>query len=179
MQSIINKGEKYYRLKGTWVDESFIIVPTAVQKDLNRAYFDQYLYNFQTLEYKKIREEAKFFKDNASPDIAMEMLQYLYDKLHDRKQSLKSLLSMMTSCYRMVGQPEKAVALYREVNAIYGSGIESADLMTSVAAAFLDVKNCEQARKCCNKAYAMSSGKQSDELRSVYQRYKSECSIIF
>lgn len=81
---------------------------------------------------------------------------------------------MMTSCYRAGNEPEKAVDLCKKAKLKYGNSILSPELLTSVAAAYLDLNEFENGKKCCDRAYAKSNGKASDELKNVYKRLHSE-----
>ena len=54
----------------------------------------------------------------------------------------------------------------------YGDSILSSVVLTSVAAAYCDIDNFEMAKKCCDRARAMSGSKTSEELHMVYQRLK-------
>ncbi len=173
--TVVYNGEEYHRLGGTWVDECNITAPASIQRMLDRQYKDKYLCDLTSLSNEKILVEAKFFKNNGSANLALELLKYLYD----RQAFLKVVPSMLASCYRLTGKPEAAIALYEEIVSIYGHSFATPELLTSVAAAFLDVKQAEDAKKRCDQGYAKSNGNPSDELKSVYQRLRSEAPWLF
>lgn len=113
---VIYKGEKYYRHRGTWVDESYIAATKGIQRALNQCYKDQHLNDLSALSDEQILLEAKCFKSNESPELALDLLLYLYNK----HSFINVVPSMVTSCYRMIGNSEAAISFYEEVLSIYG-----------------------------------------------------------
>ena len=61
-----------------------------------------------------------------------------------------------------------------EAVSIYGNKILNTAMLTSVAAAYSDLKMWDDARRYANRAYAISGGNAGVELMNVFSRIKAE-----
>ena len=77
-----------------------------------------------------------------------------------------------TSLLRLAHTPQKAIELYEMQVAKFGKEVESPQLLTSIAAAYCDVRDYANAKRLCDRAYAW--GGHSYELSAVYGRMKAE-----
>ena len=109
-------------------------------------------------------------------DEVVVLINYLIEKIdsaNDKYLVLRTLITMQTSCLRLINQPEKAIEFYNELYGIYGGSIGSSALYTSIAAAYCDIDDIDSAVKNVNRAHAISKGNSSLELISVYARIKA------
>ena len=123
----------------------------------------------------KTREEVAKLKD---VDIYSLMLFALY-KVKDIPEyatlsELAYILPRLTSCYRMQGSPQKAIDILSFASRKHGKQMITAALLISAAAAYCDLEEYVLAKKACDRANAMSSGKSDGELKAVYGRIKKE-----
>ena len=167
---IVFEGKKYIRRDEQWTDSSYIIVPETLQRKLNDAYAEGI--DVSGLFYNTLIEEADRFKESSSYRLA---IQYYEEAIKKASQNdIRYILPRITSCYRRSKQPQKAIALFSEIKQKYGSGFFSPALLTSAAAAFCDIGKYKEAKKCIDRAYAMSGGKSSPEMKAVYGRLRKE-----
>ena len=86
---------------------------------------------------------------------------------------VNSMLPILTSMYRLTGQPGCAINVAEKYVGC-GSAYETVPLHTSVAAAYCDLGDYTHARKFADRAYARRGGGTGEktELSLVYQRIK-------
>jgi len=170
---MIFEGKKYIRRGEKWTDSSYIVVPETVQRKLYDAYSESI--DISGLHYNSLIEEADRFKESSSYDLA---IKYYEEAIRKGSQSdIRYILPRITSCYRLSKQPQKAIALFSEIKRKYGAGFFSPALLTSAAAAYCDMNKYTEAKKCIDRAYAMSGGKSSPEMNAVYGRLRKEANI--
>jgi tetratricopeptide (TPR) repeat protein len=88
----------------------------------------------------------------------------------------KYILPRITSCYRKNNMPRKVIDLFTETKSKYGTSFITPVLLTSVAAAYCDLKEYENAMRCCKWAYK-TYGEFNHELSAVYGRIKTESGL--
>lgn len=167
---IVYEGKTYFRYSEKWSDSSHVIVPETLQRKLNRIFSETI--DFSSMRYEQILAEADRYRDSSSYTLAIKYYEYAIAK--GGESNARIIFPRITSCYRRSGQSKKAVELYETLCRRYGSSMVSPVLLTSVAAAFCDLGRYEDARHCCDRAFAMTNGNPDPELRLVYQRLKSE-----
>jgi tetratricopeptide (TPR) repeat protein len=169
MNTVEYEGQKFSKRKGIWYDPSFMAAPINVQKKLNTLAVSQIDYDTMTLQ--QIIDIANGFKASESYGLALKA----YDKALEKSDidKVKYVLPLITSCYRAINKPEKALEVYNRAKQEYGNPIIKPVLLTSVAAAYCDINEYEKAKECCDRAFAMSGGRGSGELMLVYSRIKS------
>ena len=166
-EEILYEGNIYYKRKGKWYDVSYCEVLTHLQEKLNRAY-DETI-DYDNMNYFNIIKIADGFKKSNSFVMAIKTYEKALDKTK-KIENIKYILPRITSCYRKNKQAHKAIELYTKICKEYGYEILNEVLLTSIAAAYCDLGEFENAKKCANKAYAITNGNCSDELKLVYQR---------
>ena len=168
MEEIEYKGKIYYKSNGKWYDRiSNIEECYAKQGELNNFYNSQI--NLENKLYSELIDLADDYKKSNSFTMAIK----LYNKALEKSkniENIKYILPRITSCYRKKGEPEKAIRLYSEVKRKYGNDIINEVMLTSIAAAYCDIKEMENAKKCADFAYKLSNGNVSEELKLVYKR---------
>ena len=172
METLIYEGRTYVRRNGKWVDSRNMVAPEGVQRDLNREFAKQI--NPENLSINDCINQGDAFKNSCSASIALKF----YEKAAENadRQTMAYLLPRITSCYRQTGQAQKAIDILTLATHRFGQGMVTPVLLTSVAAAYCDLQDYARAKKCCDRAYASSGGKHSDELSLVYDRIKKETS---
>lgn len=172
MEVVVFEGKTYTRRSEKWVDCRGYVVCESLQKDLNWEYAKNIDPN--DLPLKDCVEEGDRFKNSSSIGLALKF----YENAISRADAatMAYILPRITSCYRKNGQPQKAIDVLAYANTVFGKQMVTATLLTSVAAAYCDLGDYARAKKCCDRAFAASNGKASDELSLVYGRIKKEMS---
>ena len=168
-QTVTYEGKTYTRVKGRWVDERYMTV-SHLQKTLDDILFAQS--NTEDLSLTELMQEADRFKDAGSFYFAARYYETVLQT--PNAEICRYIYPRLSSCYRAMHQPEKAVALYEEARKQYGEIVMSKALCTSAAAAYCDLKDYETARRLADKAYALSGGNAIGELAAVYGRIRKE-----
>ena len=163
----------YHRHHRHWIDDRGIVVPDALQQKLNNEYINSI--DIESLPIRKIIVIGDNMKKSASLLLAIKL--YEYAAFRCGKKELAYILPRITSCYRQCNMARKAIALFKYAKEEYGQDMLNPALPTSVAAAYCDIKEYENALKCCKRAYA-TGGKRNEELSLVYKRIKAESNLI-
>ncbi|MBQ7797993.1 MAG: hypothetical protein IJ371_02595 [Clostridia bacterium] len=134
MKKFEYNGEIYYLIKGKFVDENFLEVPTGMQTQVENAFYNN-------VDYKTINEDAlldliREIKKSEKYDLCIIMCEYGLDKFKTKHEFIKNLLSTYTSCLRLSKQYKQAILLGESYLGyeIY----HSAPLFISMAAAYCD-----------------------------------------
>ena len=93
------------------------------------------------------------------------------------EETLKYILPRITSCYRAERRPKKAIELFAYAKEKYGEEFITPVLLTSVAAAYCDVKEYENALRCCRWAYKRFGAEFDPNLSNVFARIKKESGL--
>lgn len=172
MEEIVYEGKRYVRYSedGKWTDSSYMVVPQTLQITLNQMYMQSK--DFSDYEAEDLVKEGDRFKNSETYASAVLM----YEKAIEicDENTVKYILPRITSCYRALHMPQKAITLFAETKKKYGESFLSAVLLTSVAAAYCDLKEYENALRCCRWAYKNCDGDASGELQSVFGRIRKE-----
>lgn len=86
------------------------------------------------------------------------------------KSKFKSILPMMGRCYRQIGNPSSVIDLATEVKQKFGREFITSVFLTTVAAAYADMREYGNAHICVNEAIKLENGKISGPLRAVIDR---------
>ncbi|MEA4970138.1 MAG: hypothetical protein VB051_06325 [Candidatus Pelethousia sp.] len=162
--------QTYVLRKGVWYDTGFLAASNVVQNKLNALYSSRLDYSSMTLS--KMLAIADGYKASESYDLAIQVYQKSLTVCS--VEDARYILPRITSCYRSTNQSHKAIAVNHEARQRFGMEAISPALLTSIAAAYCDILEYENARKCCDWAYAMLKGKSSPELSNVYGRIEKE-----
>jgi hypothetical protein len=166
------EGKKYRRYDAKWVDESGMVVPVVLQNALNKLAFAEE--SLDEMDYATAKSEGDKFKKSESYLLAVRYYEVALSKATTRGQ-IASLLPRMTSCYRRIHRPQRVIELMSAAKEKYGEEIVTEILLTSVAAAYCDLDQPENAIRCCRWAYSVLRSKTeefSGELANVFQRAK-------
>lgn len=173
MKKVIYHGETYYYSKGKIYDDTFIEVPVSVSSGILDGFFN-------TIDHKVLEESefvtlVKELKLAEKYNRCLKTINYGLKKFTESFSYYQVVFPIITSCYRALGQPQKAIDFWERNKRLFSSCL-TVPLLTSLAAAYCDVGDYEKATKCANRAYAMQGGAQSGstELSGVYGRIKKE-----
>lgn len=86
------------------------------------------------------------------------------------KSKFKSILPMMGRCYRQIGNPSSVIDLATEVKQKFGREFITSVFLTTVAAAYADMREYVKAHICVNEAIRLENGKISGPLQAVIDR---------
>lgn len=162
-------GEKYYYKDGKWLTSSYIEVPLAIVNELNNL-----LINTEEFTDKSMHELLEIIDSSRCADNIYLAAKVIKAALEIASiPGIRKLLPRLTSNYRRLGMPQKAIDIAKFYTDEYGKKVYSSALFTSVAAAFCDIGNYDKAKKFADLAKGYSAGDSSIELISVYKRIKS------
>ena len=88
----------------------------------------------------------------------------------ENKFRFKSILPMMGRCYRQIGNPSSVIELATEVKQEFGREFVTSVFLTTVAAAYADMREYGKAHVCVNEAIRLENGKISGPLQAVIDR---------
>lgn len=77
---------------------------------------------------------------------------------------------MMGRCYRQIGNPSSVIELATEVKQKFGREFITSVFLTTVAAAYADMREYGKAHICVNEAIRLENGKISGPLQAVIDR---------
>ena len=163
--------EQYSLIKGKWYDSHFIEAPLNVAIALTEQILDCNINDFSNEDLERL---ILGFKDQGLTAQALRIADVLYDRYVNAKDAykLRWLMPIETSLLRMSGVSQKAIEFYDLQIAKFGKEVNSPQLLTSIAAAYCDVRDYAEAKRLCDWAYGW--GGPSYELSAVYGRLKSE-----
>lgn len=152
------EGKVYRRYSKNWIDEEYTIAPLRVQNALNKK---------TNTKDTSIKEKADYYKMTGKASSALEMY---YSLLNIKDiEGAKYLLPRITSCYRMMDNPEGAICIYKEYIE-RGDEFKSVALLTSVAAAYCDLKMINEAKDLVNAALILTRGVKTMQLSNVISK---------
>ena len=170
-ETIEVNGQRYFYDGNHFFDEYFLILQGAEQKEVVEAYFAQ-------TDYTKFNAEALllFIKKLKANDLifrAKKAIDYALEKFKDDGRFLYRVLPLYTSCCREMGKPKEAIAAAQKYA---GENGYSAVLCTSLAAAYCDIQDYENAKRFVRMAYAKQGGAQGyqNEVSMVMLRIRKE-----
>ncbi len=177
MEKIEYNGDTFYYAKGKLYDSSFIEVPSNVSYPILTKRFENIdCTNYGEDEFLELLREVK----NAGA--YQKCIDLILDVGFVRFQKSKSFLSVMfpmvTSCYRSMHKPEKAIEFWQENKDKYA--MASVSFLTSLAAAYCDIEDYDQAKHFADQAYSLQGGYQGymTELSLVYERIRKETETL-
>lgn len=172
MDVIILDGKKYERRYKKWTENN-IVVPDVLQKKLNLMLAGEA--DVESMSITKLIENADKFQDSRDYSLAIKYYSAAIARcVYVDRNNFAYILPRLSACYRGNGQPEKSIRLMKRAIEVEGNNILSVPMLTSVAAAYSDLKEWDKAKQYANRAYALSNGKPSQELINVYSRIKAE-----
>ena len=172
MEQVEYKGEIYTRCNSKWVNSKHIVVHEALQNYLNHLYSQSD--NLKTHSVQELIAEGDQFKESGSFQLAISYYEQAITNCD--RITLSYILPRITSCYRECNMPQKTIDLLAHAKRKYGENIVSSTLLVSVAAAYCDLGEYQNAEKCCAWAYKKFGNKVSPHLRKVWARIKKETS---
>lgn len=173
MKKITFENEVYYFNKGIIYDDSFLEVPKNISQKVLANYYKNI--DYKIFEESELLEYLKQLKLSGFYDKCLTAIEYGLSKFTASYDFYRTVFPIITSCYRAIGESQKAIDFWMENKEIFASCL-SVPLLTSLAAAYCDVGNYDLAKKCANKAYAIQGGGKNyqTELSLVFQRIKKE-----
>ena len=169
-ETYVFKGETYYLINGKWYNSGYTKVNKETMYDLNDLRIKKL--NFDDVEISELISMAQEMKDSEDYIFSKKLFETIFEKCNDQKV-IRSILSRYTSILRKLQQPREAIELAEKYISIYGKGVTSPTLFTSLAGAYCDIGDTTEARKKANIAMSMCGGNAGPELQSVYARIKA------
>ncbi|MGN0812326.1 MAG: hypothetical protein ACI4MQ_02305 [Candidatus Coproplasma sp.] len=172
MEKIEFEGEVYYVNKNVFYDSSFM----QVSKEISDKLAAHYLKNkdVSKLNKEQLLEYIKSIKNMEEHALCINTINDGL-KIYKDTSFVKDVLPILTSCYRAIGRPRDAISIAKQYLKDYLC--DSVALFTSMAAAFCDVGEYEEAKKYAGIAYAQQGGGvgYQNELSLVYARIHKAC----
>ena len=173
MAEIVYNRKTYTRNDSKWIDRDYMVVHETLQRELNQLYLKTL--DLSSYSLKDLISEGDKLKDSYAYDYAIAF----YEKAVEicDEETLKYILPRITSCYRHEKRPKKAIELFSYAKGKYGEDFITPVLLTSVAAAYCDLKEYENALRCCRWAYKHFNGDFDPNLSNVFARIKKESGL--
>ena len=152
---VVYKGKTYTRNNSKWVDKDCMVVHETLQRELI--------------------DEGDKFKASYTYEPAIAFYEKAIELCDE--ETLKYILPRITSCYRQEKRPKKAIELFSYAKRKFGEDFITPVLLTSVAAAYCDLQEYENAFRCCRWAYKRFEGNSDPNLSNVFARIKKESGI--
>lgn len=137
MEILTYEGETYRRSNGHWINSQYIMVHEGLQRELDKAFAKSL--DVTKLSTKECINEGDKFKQNGSAFLALKF--YEQAALSVNSSAMTYLLPRMTSCYRQIGQAQQAIVILSMAAKKFGKEMVTPPLLTSVAAAYCDLKD--------------------------------------
>lgn len=164
------ENEVYYINGDSIYDSHFIGVSADVAGKVIEAYFE-------TVDYKNMSEDelvefVRRLHKLKAYFLCGKAFKYGFEKF-GKYDFARRLASTMTSVYRNLGQPKKAIEFANDY--LGEDDFYSIPLLTSLAAAYCDINEPLTARKYCDEAYNLQGGGlgYTNELSLVYKRIEA------
>ena len=172
MDEIVYRGKRYTRSSAKWVNSDYMVVHENLQIELNK----EFIKTLDLSEYsvEELIEEGDKFKESATYYSAIKFYEEAMQNCDE--EATAYILPRISSCYRHAHEPRKAVEMFALMKKKYGEGFITPVLLTSVAAAYCDLHEYENALRCCRWAYKRFGGFTAN-LSAVYGRIKKESGL--
>ena len=139
MDELIYKGKKYTRSNSKWVDSDNMFVHASLQIELNKMYIDGM--DFSRFNVKQLVGEGDKFKKSYTYDLAIAFYEKAVEKSDE--ELLKYILPRITSCYRMLKNPRKAIALFSYAKNKYGEEVLGIEVISPEEFLLVKSKNID------------------------------------
>ena len=168
MKIINYDGEKYYCLKGKFLDSSFIEVENNLAKKL---FYEMYPnIDYSTLDSEKILEYIKLSKETGLFEETKKACLHILDQRKESEILVKKALPILTSALRNLKNPNEAIRIANPYAT--DPNYVSVALLTSLASAYCDIDDPKSAKKYLARAQERSGNKgvMDAEVSTVYTR---------
>ena len=163
-------GQKFYYDKGKWLTSSYMIAPTEITSRLNMLLMEKVDLSDKSMEeLLKILDRAKH---GSNTQLAIKVAEKTLE-IAETVDEIRKLLPRITSLYRQVGTPQKAIDIAKEYTDLFNKRVWSQAFLTSIAAAYCDLEEYDIAKKFADIA-RVTYGNISPELMGLYERLKRE-----
>ena len=170
MDEIVFNGKTYRRHSNRWVDGSGMVVNDFLQRDLNAEFAKGQ--DIDSLDYEALLEAGNKYKLSGSYTLAERCFLRALEMRGEYGEE-PFLLSRLFSCYRLMRAPHKTVSYFETELLGLDFTNKYAPAITSVAAAYCDLRQYRKAEKYCKLAIVLT-GYKSRELDLVMQRIEKE-----
>ena len=173
MDVIIYNGKTYRRTNSKWVGTDCLAVSETLQIELNKAFIETL--DLSAYSVGELIREGDKFKESFSYTSAI----LFYEKALERSNEQTALLILprISSCLRLARRSKRVVELFADARSKYGDDRMTPTILTSVAAAYCDLKEYETAHRLCRWAYKLSPGNADQNLMNVFSRIRKEANI--
>ncbi len=169
MDKLVYEGVTYTRNGNFWAEQGGLVVCDIMQDKLNQAFFETIdLSKMRAFDVLKLGDQ---YKRGRMLGLAIQC--YAHALSRATKEEVSYILPRLTSCYRIQGRPQLVIDALADAKRRFGVEVITSVLLTSAAAAYCDMDEYQNARTCCNRAYAKCNGNPSPELKSVYARIRA------
>lgn len=169
LEELFYQGEYFSRENGRWTAADGSVPREKYQRRLSQLYLARCGHYGHSVKELSAFARGQI-KDAEGINTAVRALEIALLKASAREA--RGFLPTLCSLYRRAGIPSAAISLYDYAVEKYGSGVETAALLTSVSAAYMDVGNINAAERTKNKAFALGGG--DENLSAFMQRFDAE-----
>lgn|SRR5574344_945926 len=172
MEQFDYKDNTYYFVNGKFTDEHFITLNVSDTNEVAEYYCSHI--NYENYDRHQLYDLINQVKSSGAYFLAIKIIKYGLDKFCNNDNFLMQVLPIYSSALRLLYKPREAIAVFGK----YESNIYALSMafLTSIASAYCDIKDYDNALKCANRAYAMQGGSVGErtELTLVFARIKKE-----
>ena len=173
MEKITYNNETFYYNKGKVFDESFLVVPSEKASEVLASYYASI--DYSNFDEQEMIDFVAEIKNSEQYHTCLNIAFAGFEKYKGSDYYACKVFPIISSCYRSIGQPQKAIDFWMQNKSIYANAL-TVPLLTSLGAAYLDVRDYKLAKMCADKAYAMQGGGKGfkTELSLLYARLAKE-----
>ena len=183
MNNILRKieydNETYYYVNNQFLDSNFLVVDTNTSQKLANQYFKKI--NYHSLNMLDLLNFITELKTAEAYLLVIEVGEYGMHRFGSDREFASIVLPMMTSSYRKLNMPRRAINFAEVYLQKYPYILRSSGaLCNSLAAAYCDIKDYHKAKRYADLSFAINKkdGKFSSELHAVYARLEQEAGEI-
>ena len=180
MEKIIYNNETYYFHNGKIYDSDFIRVSINLANQIYPLCYDKHhidIFNekdFVNLTENELFENILKFKKEEYYTTCIHAIEYAFNKFNYTSLQYKTLYPILSSCYRALNQPQKAIDFWMSNKQNLRKYL-SAPLLTSLSAAYCDIKDYNSALICIKEGMNLLKDKQpTHEMQQVLNRIRCE-----
>ncbi len=184
-KSIEYNGTTYLLVRGNWLEQDTYIMPSeSVIRNLTKIFYENM--DSSSLTNDELLEKIKEIKDNKSYGKALEFTCDLLNRCgfsdsdimvsEENVKMVKTCLPILSSIYRSMNKSYESIRIFDKIKALGQTRLFTPAFLTSVSAAYADLKEYESAVKIIASAFKMDKMIKgaSVEISNVYSRLRDE-----
>lgn len=170
MQKFEYEGETYIYNNGKFYDESYQELCLNISDKVSKYFLSNKV--CEQMNKDELKQHIKVLKECGKYDKSINAINIGLLKFDDL-EFIKFCLPILTSNYRALGQPLKAIEIATEW--LNKCNCSSSAVYVSIGCAYCDILDYDKAAKCAKRALAKQGGCQpSQPLQGLFNRIRDE-----